>query len=289
MSDGYIIVTMNTPLKVDLHCHSLFSDGTLSPKALLEKAVDAGIHLLALTDHDTISGVPSLCEAAAHQPIRIITGVELSVRWKMHDLHVIGLNIDITSPEFLTLLAQQNEQRTERAKKISISLETLGVQQAYQKACCLAGHERIARPHFAQVLVNEGIVPDIKAAFKRYLTRGRIGYVSTMWLCLDEAVSGILMSGGQAVIAHPLKYKLTRSKLHALIKDFKALGGAGMEVVSGDMQASEIGELAGLCCRFDLFASSGSDYHGDGHSRINLGGQQSLPLTCKPIWEQWDL
>lgn len=278
---------MNTPLKVDLHCHSFFSDGALSPEALLEKAVEAGIGLLALTDHDTIAGVDRLREAAKPHAITIIDGVELSVRWKMHDIHVLGLNLDSRHSGLAALLLKQNEQRTARAKQMSELLEVIGVEQAYQKACEIAGHQRIGRPHLAQVLISEGVVPDMPTAFKRYLARGRLAYVPTSWLSIDESVAGILESGGMAVIAHPMKYKLTRSKLHALIGNFKMAGGQGLEVVSGEMNVSQIGEVAGLCERFDLLASSGSDYHNDSYSRIKLGQQRSLPLNCKPIWEQW--
>ncbi len=281
---------MNTRLnleKVDLHCHSFFSDGELSPEALIEKAIDARIRLLALTDHDTIEGIARLREAAKTHGITVIDGVELSVRWKMHDIHILGLNLDSRHSSLTALLIKQNEQRSARAKQMSNALETIGVQRAYQKACEIAGHERVGRPHLAQVLINEGLVKDMQTAFDRYLKRGRLAYVPTSWISVEESVTGILQSGGMAVIAHPMKYKLTRSKLHALITDFKMADGRGLEVVSGDMNASQIGELAGLCERFELLASSGSDYHSDRHSRVKLGQQSPLPLNCKPIWEQW--
>lgn len=278
---------LNTSLKADLHCHSYFSDGVLSPEDLLQKALDAGIDLLALTDHDTIAGIDRLHEAAQHHAIKIIDGVELSVRWKMHDIHVLGLNIDRTHPMFLELLLKQNTQRIERAKKMAGLLEEIEIQQVFQKACAIAGHERIGRPHLAQVLINEGIVKDMSSAFKKYLGRGKLAYVPTSWLTIEEAVSGIIHSGGWAVLAHPLKYKLTRSKRHALIGEFKQAGGQGLEVVSGEIDKTQIDEMAGLCIRFDLLASTGSDYHNDTYSRIKLGQQSLLPSNCQPIWEKW--
>ena len=280
---------MNISLKADLHCHSYFSDGVLTPEALLQKALEAKIDLLALTDHDTIEGVDRLREAASQHAIRIIDGVELSVRWKMHDIHVLGLNLDRTHPTLLALLLKQNTQRTERAKLIAERLEEIGVQSIFQKACDLAGHERIGRPHLAQVLINEGVVKDMSTAFKKYLGRGKSAYVPTTWLSIEEAVTGIIKSGGWAVIAHPLKYKLTRSKLHALIGDFKQAGGQGIEVVSGEINKTQIDEMAGLCIRFDLLASTGSDYHNDSYSRIKLGQQSLLPPNCQPIWEKWSM
>jgi predicted metal-dependent phosphoesterase TrpH len=280
---------MNKIIRADLHCHSHHSDGVFSPEILVAKAVAAEVDYFALTDHDTILGVESLCKAAKSYPIHIIKGVELSTRWKLHDIHILGLNIKIDKPVFLELLSKQNEQRAERAKQMANLLESLGVQDLYQKACKLAGHERIGRPHLAQVLINEGMVTNMSTAFKRYLSRGGLGYVASTWLNLQETISAINDAGGMAVIAHPLKYKLTRSKLHELIKEFKALGGAGLEVVSGDMNVTQVIALAGLCERFDLLASTGSDFHNDVYSRIKIGQQQLLPLNCRPIWEAFSI
>jgi len=280
---------MNTSIKADLHCHSLFSDGALSPDELVKRAVKAQVDLLALTDHDSIAGVALLLEAAHHQPIQIVTGIELSVRWKLIDIHIVGLHVDIHHPGLTALIDRQNEQRVARAKQMVEQLQLLGIKDLYQKACEVAGHERIGRPHIGQVLVNEGVVDSITTAFKRYLARGRPGYVATSWLNIHEAVSGILSSGGQAVIAHPLKYKLTRSKLRVLIDEFKAAGGVGIEVISGEMTVTQISEMAGLCARFELYGSTGSDFHNDNYSRIKLGQQASFPLNCKPIWEKWNI
>lgn len=278
---------MSAILKADLHCHSYFSDGAFSPEDLVLKAVESRLDLLALTDHDTVSGVDALYRAAQPHAIKIIRGIELSVRWKMHDIHILGLNIDSHHPEVTTLIQKQNERRTIRAKEMAEQLKTIGVQDAYQKACELAGHERIGRPHLAQVLINEGIVTHMQAAFKRFLARGRLAYVPTAWANIDEAISTIVTAGGHAVVAHPLKYKLTRSKLHQLIDAFKFAGGKGLEVISGESNISQAGELSGLCMRYELLASTGSDYHNDNYSRIKLGRQMSLPLNCKPIWEEW--
>jgi len=273
---------------IDLHCHSHFSDGALSPDLLLEKALLAGIRVLALTDHDTTAGLLPLHEAARHADIKIINGIELSTRWKKHDIHIIGLNISSEDDGLCALIEQQNESRIARAKQIAVCLADCGVQDAYQKACDIAGHIRVGRPHFAQVLVNEGLAIDIQTAFKRFLGRGRAAYVATEWISIAAAVEGIIHAGGQAVIAHPLKYKLTRSKLHALIGEFKQAGGVAIEVVSGEMTVSQINELAGICLRFELLASTGSDFHHH-MSRTGLGRQQLLPVNCTPIWHHWTI
>ena len=272
---------------IDLHCHSYFSDGALSPKALLHKALESELRIFALTDHDTTEGLSFLQEEAKGHDIQIINGIELSVRFKKYDLHILGLKINPEDPGLRAIIAKQNDSRIKRAHDIAHRLSSFGVSDAYQKACTLAGHERVGRAHFAQILIAAGIVKDMKTAFKRFLGAGRPAYVPTDWVGLDEAVSGIIEAGGQAVIAHPLKYGLTRTKLHELIHAFKKAGGVGMEVVSGAASDAQVKELAGLCQRFKLLASSGSDYHGDALSYTKLGRQQPLPVNCTPIWEQW--
>lgn len=273
---------------IDLHCHSYFSDGLLSPKELIDKAQQQQIKCLSLTDHDTVAGYTELFAAAASTPIKIIQGIELSTRWKKHDIHILGYQIKPT--EGLSQLIQaQVQSRIQRAKQIGDALSLAGVVNAYEKACALAGHERAARPHFAQVLVNEAKARDLQSAFSQYLVRGRKAYIPTPWVSVPDAVSAIAAAGGQAVIAHPLKYGLTRTRLHELINEFKEAGGAGMEVVSGEMTITEINDMAGTCLRFNLLASSGSDYHGDTVSRVALGRQKQLPSHCTPIWHDWNI
>lgn len=274
---------------IDLHCHSHFSDGELSPPALLQKAVEANVRVLALTDHDTIEGLSSLQEAARGSTVKIVNGIELSTRWKKYDIHIIGLNINLSNDHLCTLIERQNEGRKERARQISKRLLVIGVQDAYEKASIIAGHERVGRPHFAQVLINEGLVFDVKSAFKRFLGQGKPAYIPTPWASIEEAVSIINAAEGQAVLAHPMKYALTRLKLHELISAYKAAGGDGMEVISGDSTVSESIESAGLCMRYELLASTGSDYHGDNLSRIALGQQRALPINCTPIWHKWTI
>lgn len=274
---------------IDLHCHSYYSDGINSPSELIRKAAGNGVKYLALTDHDTTEGIKpfqdSLLEMGSD--IQLINGIELSVAWKKYVIHILGLNL-IHYEKLDALIRRQNEQRIQRAKEIGAILALSGVDQAYAKACEIAGHERAARPHFAQVLINEAVVKDWSSAFKKFLGRGGKAYVSASWITIEEAVEGILEAGGQAVIAHPLKYGLSRTKLFELIMDFKQAGGAALEVVSGDMTKQQIAEMAAICQRFELLASSGSDYHGGNLSRIALGRQQQLPLNCTAIWNEWD-
>lgn len=273
---------------IDLHTHSHFSDGLLSVPALYQKAIDNGLSMLALTDHDTVAGVHALMALAEQSSLRIIPGIELSVRFKTKDVHILGLNLDLSSEALCDVIAKQQQSRLHRAQEIARKLtETLGITDVWDKVCAIAGHEHIARPHFAKLLQNEGKVKDFQKAFKQYLARGRVAFVSTAWINIDEAVCAIHAAGGTAVIAHPLKYGLTRTKLNELILAFKACGGEGIEVVSGDTSADDIALLARLCLQYDMLASTGSDFHGQALSRYDLGKQAALPLVCTPIWQLW--
>ena len=273
---------------IDLHCHSYFSDGALSPTELIQKAQNQKIRCLSLTDHDTVAGYDELNRAASATSITIINGIELSTRWKKYDVHILGYQLNHT-PKLHELIHRQNQSRIDRAQSIGEALGGIGIVDAYAKACEIAGHNRVGRPHFAQVLINEERARDMKAAFKQYLGRGKNAYIPTPWISIAEAVEGINACGGQAVIAHPLKYGLTRSKLHELINEFKEAGGTGIEVVSGEMTVTQVKEMAATSVRFNLLASSGSDFHSDSGSRINLGRQQQLPPNCTPIWHDWTI
>lgn len=271
---------------IDLHCHSIYSDGLLSPTALLERAQQNGLTMLALTDHDTVAGVVEL-QKINDTSVQIIPGIELSVQWKKYDVHILGLNVDVNSLELQAVIVEQQERRVIRAQAIGEALQRCGLKDAYEKACELAGHTQIGRAHFAQLLLREGYVRDIKGAFTTYLGKNKIAYVPVTWINLSAAVQIIQAAKGQAVIAHPLKYKLTRTKLQEFITAFQDAGGAGIEVVSGDISYEDIEALSKLCTKFSLLASSGSDYHGDGYSRVGLGRQKALPEACIPIWTGW--
>lgn len=271
---------------IDLHCHSIYSDGLLSPKALLERAKEAGLSMLALTDHDTLAGIAEL-QSLNDSTLCIIPGIELSVQWKKYDVHILGLNVDVNAPELQAIIHEQQERRNIRAQAIGDALQRCGLNNAYVKACELAGHTQIGRAHYAQLLLQEGYVRDIKAAFTTYLGKGKLAYVPVAWINLSSAVQVILAAKGQPVIAHPLKYKMTRTKLQEFFTAFKEFGGTGIEVVSGDILSEDIQLLAKICNKFSLLASTGSDYHGDGYSRVGLGRQKPLPQECTPIWTRW--
>lgn len=271
---------------IDLHSHSCFSDGLLHPIDLVNKAINNGVRCLALTDHDTLEGLDAFHKAAANTSLQAISGIEISTKWKKYDIHILGLKVHATN-SLTNLVQKQSENRIARAMAIGNALEKIGLENAYHKACSLAGHTRIGRPHFAKLMEMEGKVPDIQTAFKWYLTRGKLAYIPSNWCTISEAVQAIVDSGGIAVLAHPMKYGLTRTKLRALIEEFKEAGGMGMEIISGQMTQVHIQNIAALGLEYQLLASSGSDYHGDGISFISLGKQPALPPQCIPLWHDW--
>lgn len=271
----------------DLHTHSTASDGTLEPAQLVRHAAESDIRMLALTDHDTTAGVAAAAREAKKLGIAFVPGVEISVTWGSNGIHILGLGID---PE-CTLLQQGLESlrdyRLWRAREIGRRLDERGIPGAYEGALRLAGQGLIARPHFARYLITRGMAPDMRTVFRRYLVRGKPGYVPSRWANLEDAVSWIRAAGGQAVIAHPARYPLTRTRLRKLLGEFVAAGGAGLEVVSGAHNRDEIRTMAFHAHDFGLSASLGSDYHGPENPWLDLGRLPELPAGSTPIWKDW--
>jgi len=276
-------------MKIDLHAHTTASDGRLLPAELVAMAAKIGLNYLAITDHDTISGVASAQAAANEHALSIIPGVEISVTWKRQTIHILGLNIDIQQPDLLAGLAHLQTRRYARAQRIAEALEKIGVQAPLAEAQKLASGVLISRSHFAQVLVDQGFSKDIKSVFKHYLVPKKPGFVNVEWVSLTHAVGWINAAGGNAAIAHPARYRLTRTKLLALISDFKQAGGEGLEVVSSSHSHNEIHNMADIAEKTALLSSAGSDYHGIPGQWGSLGQIPSLPKRCQPIWAKWGL
>ncbi len=269
----------------DLHTHSTCSDGQLSPKELVRLAKDNGVDVLALTDHDTLEGV-SMAISAAGDDLHIVPGIELSSLWNGRNIHVVGLQVDIDCPMLASAVEQQSEIRIERAKTIAMRLEKAGILGAWDGAKHYA-EGSIGRPHFAQYMIDAGYVDSFAQAFKRYLGSGKIGDVKNRWPALAEVVSWITASGGIAVLAHPDKYDLTRTKLYTLLQDFVNAGGQAMEVVSGQQEPAVTSKLLRAAEDFSLLASCGSDFHSTENLWQSPGKMSLLPKGCKPIWEAW--
>jgi predicted metal-dependent phosphoesterase TrpH len=273
----------------DLHCHSTASDGVLSPRELVQRAKAHGVDVLALTDHDELSGQAEAAEAAQEVGLRLINGVEISVTWGNVTLHVVGLNVDPLDPVLVHGLARNRGGRTERARRIGDELAKIGIAGAFQGAYALAENkELISRTHFARFMIESGVAKNMKSVFKKFLVKGKPGYVSHEWASLENALTWIRAAGGVAVLAHPGRYQIGSEKMRLLLSEFKYLGGGGIEVVTGSHTAEQVPQYAALAVEFDLMASIGSDFHAPGEGGRELGRLTALPERCQPIWQAWN-
>jgi len=274
---------------IDLHTHSSASDGTLSPADLVRRAVAQGIRVLALTDHDTLDGIAEAREAAAGLDLLLIPGVEVSVSWGGRTVHILGLGVAEEDAVLLGGLEGIRAHREWRAREIGRRLARHGIEDAYEGARALSGGRLIGRTHFARLLVERGRAKRVRDVFKHYLVTGRPGHVAGEWASLEDAVGWIRRSGGQAVIAHPARYRLTRTRMLRLIGELRELGGVGIEVVSGSHSRDDSLTFARHAREQGLLASAGSDYHGPECPWIELGRLPPLPGGCRPIWHDWPL
>lgn len=276
------------PQNIDLHCHSNVSDGMLLPADLVARAAGQGVTVLALTDHDDVAGLVEARSAAIELGLQLVNGVEVSVSWGTHTLHIVGLNIDPEHPDLVAGLASIRAGRSERAVRMADQLTKAGITGSLAGAYAHAGNPNlIGRLHFARYLVAQGLVKDVRTVFKKYLVKGKPGYVSHQWADLADAISWIRASGGQAVLAHPGRYQMGSGKMHELLEAFKAAGGEGIEVVTGSHTPEQYPHFANLAQKFGLLSSRGSDFHAPGEGYRDIGRLPPLPEMCTPIWHNW--
>jgi predicted metal-dependent phosphoesterase TrpH len=274
--------------RYDLHCHSTLSDGLLTPSEVVRRAAARGVAVLALTDHDEVAGLAEARVAAREAGVQFIEGSELSVTWRDHTLHIVALGIDPENSLLANGLETVRTTRDARARRIAQSLAASGIPDAMEGALAYVTSERlISRTHFVRHLIDAGHARDMKEAFKRFLTTGKPGYVPHTWATLSDAVGWIHAAGGQAVIAHPGRYKLTNVELRALFTEFRDLGGDALEVVSPSHTPAQYAEFAALARAFGLKASCGTDFHGPGESRLDFGELPPLPAGVDPVWSAW--
>ncbi len=278
---------MSNNSTIDLHAHSTASDGELTPTGLVEKASLNGVETLALTDHDTVAGLGEAHTAAILHNITLINGIELSSRWDNKTVHIVGLNIDANNQNIINSTEHLKHIRRERAIKIGEKLQKANIENAYEDASKLAGNGTVTRQHFAQVLINNHYAKNHTDVFKRFLVKNKPGYVAVEWPSLEETITNIRNAGGVAVIAHPLRYKMTATKLRKLISDFKEIGGKAIEVVTGNNNQNEIVTATNYAKRYDIAASIGSDYHNDQTPWAQLGKLCDIPKGLTPVWELW--
>jgi predicted metal-dependent phosphoesterase TrpH len=273
-------------LNADLHCHSVVSDGTLTPEDLAARAKANGVELWALTDHDEIGGQHRAAAAAHAQGMAYLTGVEISVTFADTTVHIVGLGFDPHDTRLAEGLAATRGGRGERAKDMAEQLAQAGIPGAYEGALQFVGNPAlISRTHFARFLVETGVCKDTSEVFRKYLIEGKPGYVPHRWASLGNAVRWITEAGGMAIIAHPARYKFSANEEFALFSEFKAHGGRGVEVVTGSHSAAEYVTYAAMAKEFGLAASRGSDFHSPDESHTDLGTLPLLPGQLTPVWE----
>ena len=281
-----ITTTSASILNADLHCHSVVSDGTLTPEILAQRAKTNGVELWALTDHDEIGGQKRALDAARAQGLKYLTGTEISVTFANETVHIVGLGFDADNAAMVQGLRATRGGRGQRAMEMSYGLAKVGIRDAYEGALKFVGNpELISRTHFARFLVESGVCSETNEVFRKYLTEGKPGYVPHRWASLKDAVSWITGAKGMAIIAHPARYKFTPNEEYALFTEFIAHGGRGVEVVTGSHSAAEYVKYADTAKEFGLAASRGSDFHSPEESRTDLGTLPFLPGQLTPVWE----
>ena len=276
---------MNANLNADLHCHSVVSDGTLTPEQLAVRAKSNGVQLWALTDHDEISGQARAAAAANAIGLDYLTGVEVSITFLQQTVHIVGLGFSLDNSRLWQGLQQTRGGRAARAQQMADDLTRVGIHNTFEGALKYAGNrDLISRTHFARYMVETGVCKDTYEVFRKYLTDGKPGYVEHRWATLKEAVTWIRDAGGLAVIAHPARYKFTANEEFALFTEFKGHGGQGVEVVTGSHSSTESIAYADTALEFGLAASRGSDFHSPDESRTDLGALPNLPPQLTPVW-----
>ena len=271
----------------DLHSHSVYSDGTLLPSQLVARAAQRKVTTLALTDHDGTGGLEEARAAAHEHGIELIDGVEISVTWRGCTVHIVGLGISALNSKLQDGLAATRGGRLERARKMAAAFDTMGIKGTLEGAQVLAANpELISRTHFARYLLQQGVIKDVKSAFKRFLGGGQPCYVALEWASLSDAVRWINGSGGLAVIAHPGRYPLDTGQLRELLAEFRDLGGAAIEVVTSSHTPQQYRNFAEHARHYGLAASMGSDFHAPAESYHDLGGLPPLPDGSVPVWKK---
>lgn len=276
--------------KIDLHSHTIASDGRFTPTDVVDRALEFSVDVLAITDHDTTAG---LAEARQHiemndLPIRLISGIEISTLWQNKDIHIVGLNIDVDDPQLCRLITEQKQRRIERAQLMASRLEKVTCEGVLDEVKVIAGDAYITRAHFAKWLVDNGYAKSMQQVFKKFLTRNNPGYVPPMWCSMEQAVGTIHAAGGQAVLAHPGRYDLTAKWLKRLLSAFCEAGGDAMEVAQPQQGPNERRNLADYAIQYNLLASQGSDFHYPS-PWMELGRNLWLPSGVEPVWKDWGI
>jgi len=276
-------------LVADLHCHSRHSDGTLDVGDLFALAASRGVRLIALTDHDELSGLPSARQSAAQHQLTMVSGVEISTSWAGKSVHVIGLRIDDTHTGMVEALRKVRAERGRRANKMDEAFAAAGIPGVLDGARCYApNRDLISRTHFARHLVDRGICSGVNEVFTRFMKPGKPGYVPHAWMPMADAIELIHAAGGRAVLAHPARFDADATVgPEALVKAFATAGGDALEVVCAAHRPPEWAQYGALARKYGLLASTGSDFHSPTESRVKFGDLPLLSPSLTPVWHDW--
>ena len=271
---------------VDLHSHTTASDGELSPKELIHRALEHNVDVLAITDHDSVSGLARghLAVSDLDAPLTLVNGIEISTGWQGFDIHVVGLNIDPNNAALTAYLERQTQLRDERAQEMGRRLAKARIPNVYEDALKMADGAALTRSHFARILVDRGYATSFNKVFDHFLAKGKTGHMPNNWPEIPAAIEVIHQAGGLAVLAHPSHYKLSTKWLKRLLTLFKEAGGDAMEVVGCQQSKQDRDNLTALCLQFELLASQGSDFHKP-TPWTELGRNLELPNKLTPVWE----
>ena len=290
MSTEDLVTWSNLPkgTRLDLHSHTKCSDGGLLPQELIDRAVNFQLDILAITDHDTVAALDIANDYIVDQniPLKLVNGIEISTAWHGFEIHIVGLNIDQNAPALNALIQSQQQAREERALMMGEKLKKCGFDDIYSQAKALAGDGSITRAHFAKVLFRQGHVSTMQKAFDKYIGKGQRAYVKPNWCSINQAVEVIHAAGGSAVMAHPVRYKLSTKWLRRLVVHFKEENGDALEVVLPQMGNEQRKLMLSFCLEYDLKASMGSDFHYPS-KWSDLGRNLTMPEEVTPVWLHW--
>ncbi len=256
---------------IDLHMHSIFSDGTFTPEDLIKEALRQKLTAVALTDHDTVNGIQRFLKAGKAAGIRALAGVEVSTSYSPGEMHILGYCINCHDAFFASQLRWIRTARQTRNEEILHKLHKLGMHLSWDEVRSFAGDQVIGRPHFAQAMVARGYARNSKEAFSRWLSRGRPAYARRRTVSPEEALEIIVEAGGVPVLAHPFTLDVNREELRRLIKELKDVGLAGIETYYPQHSADQTREYLKLAGDFGLVPTGGTDFHGAMTPDLTMG------------------
>lgn len=272
-------------MRADLHSHTTFSDGALTPEQLMLRAAQMQLELFAITDHDCIDALTPARQAINRYnlTLNLISGVEITTKWHSFEIHILGLHFDENDQDMLSALAEQQRKRRLRAEKIAKKLAYLGINDLWQKVSNVSTTS-ISRVHFAKVLVAENKCKNLQAAFTKYLGKNKRAFVSVDWLSIEQAIALINNAGGVACLAHPFHYDMKTKWLRRLFNDFSNAGGVAAELTHPRVSPTKMQVIQEIAIEHRLYASIGSDFHAP-NRWTELGRKLAIPKQFKPVWD----